>query len=319
MSQQYFNMSASTVKIFSGTGSYELAEKIASSFGKNLGKGKLGKFSDGELSYRYTETVRGSDVYIIQSTVDSSDNIMELFLMIDAAKRASAKYVNVVIPYYGYARQDRKDKPRIAVSAKLMANLLTASGASRVVSCDLHAGQIQGFFDIPLDHLNGSSVFVPYVKSLKLNNVIFASPDAGGTERVRDYAKYFDCDFVICDKTREKANEVKSVQVIGEVRDKDVIIIDDLIDTGGTIAMSSKVLIEKGAKSVRAIITHPVLSGNAEENLNKSALTELVVTDSIPLKFRNKRIKVLSIARLIAKAIRKIHENESTSSLFINR
>ena len=319
MSQQYFNMSASTVKIFSGTGSYELAEKIASSFGKNLGKGKLGKFSDGELSYRYTETVRGSDVYIIQSTVDSSDNIMELFLMIDAAKRASAKYVNVVIPYYGYARQDRKDKPRIAVSAKLMANLLTASGASRVVSCDLHAGQIQGFFDIPLDHLNGSSVFVPYVKSLKLNNVIFASPDAGGTERVRDYAKYFDCDFVICDKTREKANEVKSVQVIGEVRDKDVIIIDDLIDTGGTIAMSSKVLIEKGAKSVRAIITHPVLSGNAEENLNNSALTELVVTDSIPLKFRNKRIKVLSIARLIAKAIRKIHENESTSSLFINR
>ena len=319
MSQQYLNMSASTVKIFSGTGSYELAEKIASSFGKNLGKGKLGKFSDGELSYRYTETVRGSDVYIIQSTVDSSDNIMELFLMIDAAKRASAKYVNVVIPYYGYARQDRKDKPRIAVSAKLMANLLTASGASRVVSCDLHAGQIQGFFDIPLDHLNGSSVFVPYVKSLKLNNVIFASPDAGGTERVRDYAKYFDCDFVICDKTREKANEVKSVQVIGEVRDKDVIIIDDLIDTGGTIAMSSKVLIEKGAKSVRAIITHPVLSGNAEENLNNSALTELVVTDSIPLKFRNKRIKVLSIARLIAKAIRKIHENESTSSLFINR
>ena len=319
MSQQYFNMSASTVKIFSGTGSYELAEKIASSFGKNLGKGKLGKFSDGELSYRYTETVRGSDVYIIQSTVDSSDNIMELFLMIDAAKRASAKYVNVVIPYYGYARQDRKDKPRIAVSAKLMANLLTASGASRVVSCDLHAGQIQGFFDIPLDHLNGSSVFVPYVKSLKLNNVIFASPDAGGTERVRDYAKYFDCDFVICDKTREKANEVKSVQVIGEVRDKDVIIIDDLIDTGGTIAMSSKVLIEKGAKSVRAIITHPVLSGNAEENLNNSALTELVVTDSIPLKFRNKRIKVLSIARLIAKAIRKIHDNESTSSLFINR
>ena len=319
MSQQTFKMSTSTVKIFSGTGSHDLAKKIASSFGKSLGKGKLGKFSDGELSYRYTETVRGSDVYIVQSTVDSSDNIIELFLMIDAAKRASAKYVNVVIPYYGYARQDRKDKPRIAVSAKLMANLLTASGASRIVSCDLHAGQIQGFFDIPLDHLNGSSVFVPYVKSLELDNVIFASPDAGGTERVRDYAKYFDCDFVICDKTREKANEVKSVQVIGEVKDRDVIIIDDLIDTGGTIAMSSKVLMEKGAKSVRAIITHPVLSGNAEENLNNSALIELVVTDSIPLKFRNKRIKVLSIARLIAKAIRKIHDNESTSSLFVNR
>ena len=309
----------STVKIFSGSGSEEVAKKIANEFGKPLGKGKLGKFSDGELSFRYTETVRGSDVYIVQSTVNGSDNLIELFLMIDAAKRASAKHVNVVIPYYGYARQDRKDKPRIAVSAKLMANLLTASGASRVVSCDLHAGQIQGFFDIPLDHLNGSSVFVPYVKKLNLENVIFASPDAGGTERVRDYAKYFDCEFVICDKTREKANEVKSVEVIGEVKDKDVIIVDDLIDTGGTIAMASNVIMDKGAKSVRAIITHPVLSGNAEENLEKSVLEELVVTDSIPLKFRNKKIKVLSIAGLIAKAIRKIHENESTSSLFINR
>ena len=273
----------STVKIFSGSGSEEVAKKIANEFGKPLGKGKLGKFSDGELSFRYTETVRGSDVYIVQSTVNGSDNLIELFLMIDAAKRASAKHVNVVIPYYGYARQDRKDKPRIAVSAKLMANLLTASGASRVVSCDLHAGQIQGFFDIPLDHLNGSSVFVPYVKKLNLENVIFASPDAGGTERVRDYAKYFDCEFVICDKTREKANEVKSVEVIGEVKDKDVIIVDDLIDTGGTIAMASNVIMDKGAKSVRAIITHPVLSGNAEENLENSSLIELVVTDSIPL------------------------------------
>ena len=309
----------STVKIFSGSGSEEVAKKIANEFGKPLGNGKLGKFSDGELSFRYTETVRGSDVYIVQSTVNGSDNLIELFLMIDAAKRASAKHVNVVIPYYGYARQDRKDKPRIAVSAKLMANLLTASGASRVVSCDLHAGQIQGFFDIPLDHLNGSSVFVPYVKKLNLENVIFASPDAGGTERVRDYAKYFDCEFVICDKTRERANEVKSVEVIGEVKDKDVIIVDDLIDTGGTIAMASNVIMDKGAKSVRAIITHPVLSGNAEENLEKSSLIELVVTDSIPLNIRNKKIKVLSIAGLFAKAIRKIHENESTSSLFINR
>ena len=318
MSQHKYNL-MSTVKIFSGSGSQELAKKIATEFGKPLGKGKLGKFSDGELSFRYTETVRGSDVYIIQSTVDSSDNIMELFLMIDAAKRASAKFVNVVIPYYGYARQDRKDKPRIAVSAKLLANLLTASGASRIVSCDLHAGQIQGFFDIPLDHLNGSSVFVPFLKKLKLNNLIFASPDAGGAERVREYAKYFETDFVICDKTREKANQVKSVQVIGDVENKDVIIIDDLIDTGGTISMASKVIMKKGAKSVRAVITHPVLSGNAEENLEKSSLLELVVTDSIPLKFRNKKIKVLSIAGLIAKAIRKIHENESTSSLFINR
>ena len=303
----------STVKIFSGSGSEEVAKKIANEFGKPLGKGKLGKFSDGELSFRYTETVRGSDVYIVQSTVNGSDNLIELFLMIDAAKRASAKHVNVVIPYYGYARQDRKDKPRIAVSAKLMANLLTASGASRVVSCDLHAGQIQGFFDIPLDHLNGSSVFVPYVKKLNLENVIFASPDAGGTERVIDYAKYFDCEFVICDKTREKANEVKSVEVIGEVKDKDVIIVDDLIDTGGTIAMASNVIMDKGAKSVRAIITHPVLSGNAEENLENSSLIELVVTDSIPLNIRNKKIKVVSIAGLFAKAIRKIHENESTS------
>ncbi len=309
----------STVKIFSGSGSIDLAKKIASEFGKPLGKGLLGKFSDGELSYRYTETVRGSDVYIIQSTVDSSDNIMELFLMIDAAKRASAKFVNVVIPYYGYARQDRKDKPRIAVSAKLLANLLVASGASRIISCDLHAGQIQGFFDIPLDHLNGSSVFVPYLKKLKLKNLIFASPDAGGAERVREYAKYFKTDFVICNKYREKANEVKSVQVIGDVKGKDVIIIDDLIDTGGTISMASKVIMEEGAKSVRALITHPVLSGNAEKNLEDSVLDELVVTDSISLKFRNKKIKVLSIAGLIAKAISKIHKNESTSSLFINR
>ena len=309
----------STVKIFSGSGSIDVASKIANEFGKPLGMGKLKKFSDGELNFRYTETVRGSDVFIVQSTVNGSDNLIELFLMIDAAKRASAKHVNVVIPYYGYARQDRKDKPRIAVSAKLMANLLTASGASRVISCDLHAGQIQGFFDIPLDHLNGSSVFVPYVKKLNLENVIFASPDAGGTERVRAYAKYFDSEFVICDKIREKANEVKSVQVIGEVKDKDVIIVDDLIDTGGTIAMASNVIMEKGAKSVRAIITHPVLSGNAEENLNNSSLSELVVTDSIPVNVRNKKIKVLSIAGLFAKAIRKIHENESTSSLFINR
>ncbi len=309
----------SAVKIFSGSGSIDLAKKIASEFGKPLGKGLIGKFSDGELSYRYTETVRGSDVYIIQSTVDSSDNIMELFLMIDAAKRASAKFVNVVIPYYGYARQDRKDKPRIAVSAKLLANLLVASGASRIISCDLHAGQIQGFFDIPLDHLNGSSVFVPYLKKLKLKNLIFASPDAGGAERVREYAKYFKTDFVICNKYREKANEVKSVQVIGDVKGKDVIIIDDLIDTGGTISMASKVIMEEGAKSVRALITHPVLSGNAEKNLEDSVLDELVVTDSISLKFRNKKIKVLSIAGLIAKAISKIHKNESTSSLFINR
>ncbi len=318
MSQHKHNL-MSTVKIFAGSGSEELAKKIASEFGKPLGKGKLGKFSDGELSFRYTETVRGSDVYIVQSTVGSSDNIMELFLMIDAAKRASAKFVNVVIPYYGYARQDRKDKPRIAVSAKLLANLLTSSGASRIVSCDLHAGQIQGFFDIPLDHLNASSVFVPYLKKLNLDNLIFASPDAGGAERVREYAKYFETDFVICDKNREKANQVKSVQVIGDVENKDVIIIDDLIDTGGTISMASKEIMEKGANSVRAIITHPVLSGNAEQNLEKSSLSELVVTDSISLKFRNKKIKVLSIAGLIAKAIRKIHENESTSSLFINR
>ena len=234
-------------------------------------------------------------------------------------KRASANHINVVIPYYGYARQDRKDKPRIAISSKLIANLLTASGATRIIACDLHAGQIQGFFDIPLDHLNGSSVFVPYIKKLDLKNIIFASPDAGGTERIRDYAEYFNVDFVICDKQREKANEVKSVQVIGEVEGKDVIIIDDLIDTGGTISMASKVLMEKGAKSVRALITHPILSGNSDENITNSALKELVVTDTIPLKFRNKKIKVLSIAGLIAKAIRKIHENESTSSLFINR
>ena len=221
----------SSVKIFSGKNSLKLAEKIASRFGKRLGKTSSGKFSDGELFFRYTETVRGCDVYIIQSTVDNSDSFMELFLMIDAAKRASAKHVNVVIPYYGYARQDRKDKPRITISSKLIANLITSAGASRVVSCDLHAGQIQGFFDIPLDHLHGSSVFVPYLKKLKTKNLIFASPDAGGTERVRDYAKYFDVDFVICDKHRNKANKIKTMQVIGDVEGKDVVLVDDLIDT----------------------------------------------------------------------------------------
>ena len=309
----------SLVKIFSGTSSLKLAESIASNFGKRLGKVASGKFSDGELYFRYKETVRGCDIYIIQSTVDDSNNFMELFLMIDAAKRASAKHINVIIPYYGYARQDRKDKPRIAISSKLIANLVTAAGATRVISCDLHAGQIQGFFDIPLDHLHGSSVFVPYLKKLKTRKLIFASPDAGGTERVRSYAKYFNVDFVICDKHRKKANKVETMQIIGDVEGKDVVLVDDLIDTGGTISKASNLIMKKGAKSVRAIITHPILSGNAEKNINSSSLKELVVTDSIPLKFKNKKIKVLSIAGLFAKAIRKIHENESTSSLFINR
>ncbi len=309
----------SSVKIFSGTSSLQLAENIASKFGKRLGKVSSGKFSDGELYFRYTETVRGCDIYIIQSTVDSSDSLMELFLMIDAAKRASAKRINVMIPYYGYARQDRKDKPRIAISSKLIANLISSAGATRVISCDLHAGQIQGFFDIPLDHLHGSSVFVPYLKKLKTKKLIFASPDAGGTERVRSYAKYFNVDFVICDKHRTKANKIKTMQVIGDVEGKDVVLVDDLIDTGGTISKASNLIMEKGAKSVRAIITHPILSGNAKENINASSLKELMVTDSVPLKFKNKKIKVLSLAGLFAKATRKIHDNESTSSLFINR
>ncbi|MBL3657937.1 ribose-phosphate pyrophosphokinase [Fulvivirga sediminis] len=310
----------SSVKIFSGKSTQYLAEKIAKSYGKPLGEVTLQKFSDGEMSPFFTESVRGSDVFLIQSTFPPADNFLELLLLIDAAKRASAKYVTVVVPYFGYARQDRKDKPRVAIAAKLMANLLSAAGADRIMTCDLHADQIQGFFDIPLDHLDGTSIFIPYIRSLKLEDIIFASPDVGGVKRTRSFAKFFRAEMVVCDKYREKANEVASMRLIGDVEGKDVVMVDDLIDTGGTICKAAALLKDKGAKSVRAVATHPILSGKAYENIENSVLEELVITDTLPLKDEEKcsKIKVLSVSDLFAKAIRKIHDHESISSLFIN-
>jgi ribose-phosphate pyrophosphokinase len=305
------------VKIFSGRATTYLAEKIASAYGERLGEVNYQQFSDGEMSPFITESVRGHEVFLIQSTFAPSDNLMELLLMVDAAKRASASSVNVVIPYFGYARQDRKDKPRVAIAAKLHANLISAAGATRIMTCDLHADQIQGFFDIPVDHLDGSYIFVPYLKSLGLPNIMFASPDVGGIKRARSFAKFFDADLAVCDKHRKEANKVDSMRLIGEVEGKDVILVDDLVDTAGTICKAATLLKEKGASSVRAVCTHGVLSGNAYQNIDNSLLEELVVTDTIPLKQDSKKIKVLSVSTLFAKAIRKIHDNESISSLFI--
>jgi ribose-phosphate pyrophosphokinase len=307
-----------SVKIFAGSGSDKLAEKIAHHYGKPLGKSIFEKFSDGELSFAFNESVRGCDVFLIQSTCAPTDNIMELLLMIDAARRASAKYVTIVVPYFGYARQDRKDKPRVSIAAKLMANLLTSAGANRLMTCDLHAGQIQGFFDIPVDHLDGTAIFIPYLRNLNLENLIFASPDVGGTIRARSYAKFFEAEMVVCDKHRKRANEIASMRVIGDVTGKDVVIVDDIIDTAGTISKAANLIMENGANTVRAVCTHPVLSGAAYENLEKSALTELLVTDTIPLKRESPKIKVLTVAELFSSAIRKIHKHESISSLFIS-
>lgn len=307
----------SSVKIFAGSGTKVLAEKIAHCYGKELGELTIQRFSDGEMSPYFNESIRGSDVFLIQSTMPPSENLMELLLMIDAAKRASANTVTVLIPYFGYARQDRKDKPRVAIGAKLVANLLSAAGASRVVTCELHAGQIQGFFDIPVVHLQSSAIFVPYLQSLNLDNFIFAAPDVGGVSRARAYAKFFKTDMVICDKHRTRANEIESMQLIGDVTGMHVILVDDLIDTAGTMCNAANMLMEKGALSVRAICTHGVLSGAAYDRIEKSAMEEVVITDSIPPKKNLSKIRVLTVADLFAKAVRKIHDHESISSLFI--
>jgi len=304
------------VKIFSGSTSKYLTEKIVQAYGNKLGMVKTRKFSDGEMAPYYEESVRGCDVFIVQSTFAPADNFLELLLLVDAAKRASADSVTIVVPYFGYARQDRKDKPRVAIAAKLMANLITAAGADRLMTSDLHADQIQGFFDIPVDHFDGTAIFVPYLRSLELDNILFASPDVGGVKRTRNFANFFSADMVVCDKHRERANEVASMQLIGDVKDANVILVDDLIDTGGTIAKAAKLIMDNGAKTVRAVITHPVLSGNAYENIESSVLEELVVTDTLPTK-KSSKIKVLSVAPLFAKGIRKIHDHESISSLFI--
>ena len=305
------------VKIFSGSASNYLAKDIAKFYGKDLGAVTTLKFSDGEMSPSFDESVRGCDVFIIQSTFPSADNLMELLLMIDAARRASAHYVTAVIPYFGYSRQDRKDRPRVGIGAKLIGNLLTAAGADRLMTIDLHAGQIQGFMDFPVDHLEGNAIFVPYLKSLNLENILFASPDVGGVVRTRNMAKFFNAEMVICDKHRKRANEIASMQLIGDVKGADVILVDDLIDTGGTLCKAAQLIMDKGANSVRAVVTHPVLSGKAYENISNSVLTELLVTDTIPQKQTCDKIKVLSVAELFAKAIGRIRDHESISSLFI--
>ncbi|ULQ56786.1 ribose-phosphate pyrophosphokinase [Flavihumibacter rivuli] len=309
---------ASTAKIFSGTGSQYLAEKIATSFGTTLGQIKIQKFSDGEIQPVFMESIRGDVVFLVQSTFAPSDNLMELLLMIDAARRASAYKVIAVIPYYGYARQDRKDKPRVAIGAKLVANMLTAAGADRVITMDLHAAQIQGYFDIPVDHMDSSAIFIPYIEQLKLENLTFAAPDVGSANRIREIASYFNAEMVICDKHRKRANEIASMVVIGDVTDRDVVLIDDICDTGGTLAKSAGLLLDKGARSVRALCTHPVLSGKAYDNIRNSVLEELVVCDTIPLREECEKIKVLSVADLFAVALRNAFENRSITSLFIH-
>lgn len=307
-----------SVKVFSGTGSEELAKKIALRFGAPLGKINIQKFSDGEFQPIFLESIRGDYVFLIQSTFAPTDNLMELLLMIDAAKRASAYKIVAVMPYYGFSRQDRKDKPRVAVGAKLVATLVEAAGADRVITMDLHAPQIQAFFDIPVDHLDSSAIFIPYIEQLKLENLTFAAPDVGSTNRVREIASYFSADMVICDKHRKRANEIASMVVIGEVAGKDVVLIDDICDTGGTLAKAAKLLKDKGATSVRALCTHPILSGNAYENIANSVLEELVVCDTIPLRRSIAKIKVISVADLFAIAIRNAYENKSITSLFIH-
>lgn len=311
-------MNNQEVKIFSGSASRYLADRVAESYGKPLGSLAIERFSDGEFQPIISESVRGSFFFIIQSTFPSSDNLMELLMIIDAAKRASADYITAVIPYFGLARQDRKDRPRVAIGAKLVANLITAAGANRVMTMDLHAGQIQGFFDIPVDHLSSSAIFIPYIESLGLDNLAFASPDVGSTKRARGYAQHFEADLVICDKHRKRANEIESMTVIGDVRGKNVIIVDDMVDTAGTLVNAANLIMEQGARSVRAYITHPVLSGKAYERIEGSALTELGVCDTIPLKRQSDKIKVLSVSEIFATAIRNTHEHKSITSLFVS-
>lgn len=308
---------AREVKLFSGTSTRYLADNIALAYGLPLGEVNVSKFSDGEFSPFFEETVRGCDVFIIQSTFAPSDNLFELLLLIDAAKRASAHYITAVIPYFGFARSDRKDKPRVAIASKLVANLLSAAGVTRVMTMDLHAPQIQGFFDLPVDHLDASSIFVPYIRSLNLPNLLIAAPDMGGVHRAREYAKFFNAEMAICDKHRKRANEIESMQVIGDVEGKDVVLVDDIVDTAGTLTKAAELLIQRGANSVRAFCTHAVLSGQAYERVEASKLTELIVTDTIPIKKKSDKITQLSTAALFANAIRRVYEYSSISNLFV--
>lgn len=304
------------VKLFSGRNSLFVAEKIAAAYGKPLGDITVSQFSDGEIQPSINESVRGADVFFIQSTFPSADNLLELLLMIDAAKRASAHYITAVIPYFGMARQDRKDRPRVSIGSKVAADMLKAVGVSRVMTMDLHAPQIQGFFEVPVDHLDSSVIFIPWIRNLNESNLILASPDMGSSNRTRTFARALNLDMVICDKERKRANEIASMTLIGDVAGKDVILIDDIIDTGNTLAKSAQMLKDKGALSVRAMCTHPVLSGKAYETIEASVIDELVVCDTIPLRRESSKITVLSVADLFAKAIRNVTEFESISSLF---
>ena len=305
------------VKIFAGRASEQLASNIAKSFGTSLGDVKVSVFSDGEFQPSFEETVRGQDVFIVQSTMPPTENLFELLLLIDAARRASARKIIAVIPYFGFARQDRKDKPRVAIGAKLVANMLMAAGVDRVMTMDLHADQIQGFFEVPVDHLFASTLFFKEVEKLDQQNLVVAAPDAGGAKRANSYAKNLNCGLALCHKHRKKANEIAEMTVIGDVMGKDVVIIDDMCDTAGTLTTAADLLIEKGAKSVRAFTTHAVLSGPAFERIAASKLTELIVTDTIPLQKHSDKIRVLSVADLFADVIKRLVNNESISSHFV--
>ena len=305
------------IKIFAGSGSLELAENIAGSYGTELGRCSMLRFSDGEFQPAYEESVRGTIVFIIQSTFPPTENLFELLLMIDAAKRASAYKIVAVIPYFGFARQDRKDRPRCAIGAKLVANLLVAAGVDRVMTMDLHADPIQGFFDIPVDHLYASPIFVPYLKSLNLDNIVIAAPDVGGTKRANAYSRFIKAEMAICYKVRHKANEISEMKVIGDIENKHVVIVDDMVDTAGTITRAADLMKDMGAKSIRVTCTHPVLSGSALERINNSAIDEMAVTDTIPLLKPHPKIKVLSVADTFADVIQKVYKHQSISDNFI--
>ena len=307
----------SNFKVFSGTKTRYLAEKICDNLGCKLGDVSITYFSDGEFEVCYEESIRGCDVFLVQSTFPSTDNLMELLLMVDAAKRASARTVNAVVPYYGWARQDRKSKPRVSIGAKLVANMLGVAGIDRVITMDLHADQEQGFFEVPVDHLFASTILLPYVRNLNLKNICIATPDVGGSKRASTYAKYLDCPMVICNKTRKRANEVDSMDVIGDVKDMDVVLVDDMVDTAGTITKAADLIKSKGARSVRALASHCIMSGPADERVENSQLEEMVFTDSIPYTGSCSKVKQLSVGALFAETIRRVLENESISSQYL--
>lgn len=304
-------------KVFSGSASQYMAEEICKELGVELGKMKIEHFADGEFEVSFEESVRGCEVYLVQSTFPNSDNLMELLLMIDAANRASAKSVIAVMPYFGWARQDRKDKPRVSIAAKLVSDMLVAAGADRVITMDLHADQIQGFFNIPVDHLYASSVFIPYIQSLKLEDMVIATPDVGGAKRANSYAKYLNIPLVLCHKQRAKANVVEKMTVIGDVTDKNVILVDDMVDTAGTITKAADLMLANGAKSVRAVCTHAIMSDPATERVDKCGLTEMIFTNSIPYTKDCKKVTVLSVARLFADTISRVHSCQSISSQYL--